>query len=110
MRHLVCNVGKHEIILVLALHPDKLRLTGGIPSMNQIDLLEILFKLILRALLDACGETVMFVRNGVQIIDEAVCISHGANILGKGMNPYVPPFMYKYWDTLSHLGFVRQLV
>ena len=25
--------------------------------------------------------------NGVQILDTAVCISHAANVFGKGMNP-----------------------
>ncbi len=27
--------------------------------------------------------------NSIQIPDEAVCISHGANTLGKGMNPSI---------------------
>ena len=27
----------------------------------------------------------------VQILDEAVCISHNANILGKSMSPTTPP-------------------
>ena len=39
---------------------------------------------------------VRVVGNGVQILDEAVYISHRTNTLGKGMNPTIlPPAMDK---------------
>ena len=38
----------------------------------------------------------------VQILDKAVCISHSANTLGKGMHPAtLPPAMGKYIYTLN---------
>ena len=36
----------------------------------------------------------MDIAKRVQILDEAVCISHSVNILGKGMNPI---FSLKLW-------------
>ena len=35
--------------------------------------------------------TVIGNRHGVQNLDEAVCISHSTNTLGKGMNPTIFP-------------------
>ena len=44
---------------------------------------------------------------GVQILDEAVCISNGTNTLGKGMNPTILPLAM---GRLGSLIFVWQLV
>ena len=47
----------------------------------------------------------------VPILDEAVYISHSANILGKGMNPTIPsPVLGKCWGRLCSLTLVWQLV
>ena len=47
----------------------------------------------------------------VQNLKEAVCISHGANIFGKGMNPTIlPPAIGKYWGILGSLTLLWQLV
>ena len=47
----------------------------------------------------------------VQIVDEADCISHSINALGKGMNLLIlPPAMGKYKDRLGSSALVRQLV
>ena len=44
-----------------------------------------------------------------QILDEAVCISLGANTFGKGMNPSVlPPAMSEEQDRLGSFALVRQ--
>ena len=48
----------------------------------------------------------------VQILNETVCISHSANILGKGMNPTIlPPAIGKIvWQTgFFHLALVTSL-
>ena len=55
----------------------------------------------------ACGVMEMNIMNRVQILDEAVCISHNANTLGKGTNLTIPlPFK----DRQASLTLVWQLV
>ena len=40
----------------------------------------------------ACGVIVIGIENGhSKILNEAVCISHSTNILGKGRNPSILP-------------------
>ena len=46
----------------------------------------------------------------VQILDEAVCISHSSNILGKGMNPSIHPPVKDKLGRLVSLTLVWQLV
>ena len=43
----------------------------------------------------------------VQSLDEAFGISHGANTLGKDMNPILPPAMGKYQGRLDSLTMAR---
>ena len=47
----------------------------------------------------------------VQILNEAICISHSANTLEKGMNPTIlPPAKGKYLGRLNSLILLWQLV
>ena len=47
----------------------------------------------------------------VQILDQANCISHSTNTLGKGMNPIIfPPAMGKQQGRLGSTALVRQLI
>ena len=44
-------------------------------------------------------------------LDEADCISHSTNAVGKGMNPNnLPPAMGKYQGRLGSLALVSQLI
>ena len=50
----------------------------------------------------------------IQILDKAVCISHSANTLGKGMSPSIPTAMGKanssltlVWETSLEEGKLR---
>ena len=48
---------------------------------------------------------------GVQILDEAVCISHNIYTLEKGMHPTIfSPAIDKYEGRLSYLTLVKQLI
>ena len=49
--------------------------------------------------------------NRVQILDEALCISHTVNTLSKGNNPNIlPPAMGNQQDKLNSFTLVRQSV